>query len=117
MTLSLYEGRKFQRTGLLRVIMVANVAFGVACMFWWPSLSRYLADAMRWATWRGIEQAPNLFDYPFVLLWLLPVAGICFAWLLERSGKVPLASVVASLPMLLLGLVFSWYHMTPPHWQ
>lgn len=117
MTLSLYEGRKYQRTGLLRVIMTLNVVFGVACIFWWPTLSRYLADAMRWATWRGIEQAPNLFDYPFVLLWLLPISGIGAAWFVERSGKAQTACIVATLPILLLGMIFGWYHLAPPEWR
>lgn len=117
MPLSLYEGRKHQQTGLLRVIMALNVAFGVACIFWWSTLSRYLADAMRWATWRGIDHAPQMFDYPFVLLWLLPVTGIAGAWFVERSGKVQAASLVATAPMLLLGLVFGWYHLAPVEWH
>lgn len=117
MVLSLYEGRKYQRTALLRGIMAVNVVFGIACIFWWPSLSRYLADAMRWATWSGIDQAPQLFDYPFVLLWLLPMSGITCAWMFERADKMRVACLAATVPMLLLGLIFGWYHFAPPQWQ
>ena len=117
MTLSLYEGRKHQRTLLLHTIIGLNIGFGASCILFWPTLSEFLADALQWATWHGVQRRPDLFDYPFVLLWMLPLAGIATAWFAEKSGNVRLARTIASMPIVLLAVVFGWYHFAPPAWH
>ena len=117
MALSLYEGRQRQDSRVLVALMVANATFAVGSASWCPFISAFVADPIRWATWYGLGSRPELFDYPFVLLWLLPAGGICAAWLAEKGHRRRLSGFFALFPLLFLGLLFAWYYLLPIEWR
>jgi hypothetical protein len=117
MALSLYEGRQRQDSRFLVALMLANGTFAASSAAWCPFVSAFVADPLRWATWYGLGSRPELFDYPFVLLWLLPAGGICGAWLAEKGHSRRLSCFFALFPLLFLGLLFGWYYLLPIEWR
>jgi len=117
MTLSLYEGRARQGSWPI-VLMAVNLLFAAACMFWWSVMSLVVADAMSWATWAIVAHSTNdFFQYPFVLLWTLPLTGTALAWLGLKVDNQRFALAAAAFPPVLLGIILGWYHLAPLAWR
>lgn len=102
---------------VLLVLFIVNATFAGTSLFMWTFLSLLIAEPIRWATWRGIDARPDLLDYPFVLLWLLPASGILAGWVAMRAQQHKLACWLAFFPIILLGLIFGWYYLTPIEWH
>jgi hypothetical protein len=117
MALSLYEGKRRQPSRFLVFLMVADAAFATSSASWCTFISVFVTDPIRWATWYGVGTRPELFEYPFVVLWLLPVGGICGAWLAEKGHNGRLACFFALFPLLFLGLLVGWYYLLPVEWR
>ncbi len=117
MALSIYEGPKRQGNWSF-VLMGINLMFAGGCLFVWSLMSFVVADAMTWATWSFVSHSkPEFFDYPFLLLWALPIGGNCLAWALRKAEKDRMAIAVTIFPMFLLSAVVLWYHLAPPDWR
>jgi hypothetical protein len=116
-TLSLYEGKQRQHSRSLVYLMAANATFAASSASWCTFIAEFVADPIRWATWYGLGSRPELFEYPFVVLWLLPVGGICGGWLAEKGHNRRLACFFALFPPLFLGLLFGWYYLLPVEWR
>jgi hypothetical protein len=52
-----------------------------------------------------------------VLLWLLPVAGACAAWVAQKAKRMKLAYFLAGYPLAYLGLMVGWYYLAPVQWH
>lgn len=116
MSLSLYEGKR-QGSTPLKVLVSANVVLGLCALLFWELMSILIAEPILWATGQGGGTRPELLDYPFVLIWLLPIACACIAWIASKVEWMKLAHFVAFYPLLYLGLVVGWYHLTPAQWH
>ncbi len=117
MALSLYEGSK-RPSNWPFVFMAVNLLFAGGCMFWWSLMAVLVADAMSWATWVHINRtASDFYQYPFVLLWALPIAGSCFAWLAQKAKNDKLATGLSAFPIVLLGIIVAWYNLAPFEWR
>ena len=116
MSLSLYEGGRRSDPIPLIIVQALNLAFAAACIFMWAMLSFFIEDPIRWATSTGIGSRPELLDYPFVLLWLLPVVGACAAWVAQQAKRMKLAYFLAGYPLAYLGLMVAWYYLAPAQW-
>lgn len=111
--------RKSWSTPLL-VLAGLNAAFAIAMLSAWTAASFYLAEPLEWATWMRVNRGTSMmdvFDYPFVLLWMLPVGGVTVAWAASKSRQWPLVFVALTLPLLVLGLIVGWYYLTPTDWR
>lgn len=102
---------------VLLVLFVVNATFAATTLFWWTFMSLFVAAPIQWATWRGVGARPDLFDYPFIVLWLLPAAGVACGWIARRAGYGRIACWLAFFPVVLLGLVFGWFYLTPTEWR
>jgi len=102
---------------LLLALMTIDGLFACIAVFWWTLISFFIAEPIKWATWTGMSSRPELLEYPFSVLWMLPAAGIGGAWLAKKAGRLRLALALAFFPILLIGLVLGWYYLTPPHWR
>lgn len=116
MSLSLSEGKRREPAGLF-ALLAANLLFAGGCIFLWALMSLFLAAPMRWATAQGLGPRPELLDYPFVLLWLLPVAGACGAWIAQNEQRPKLACLLAAFPLLVFALVAGWFYLAPARWH
>lgn len=116
MSLSLYQSKRHDPSGLV-VLQALNLLFAAGIVFLWALMSILVAGPMRWATGRGLGTHPELLDYPFVLLWLLPAVGACGARIAHKAEWGRLAYFLATYPLLNLGLVAGWYYLIPVHWH
>ncbi|MCL4767633.1 MAG: hypothetical protein KJZ80_15510 [Hyphomicrobiaceae bacterium] len=117
MSLSLYEGRRRRDPAPLMALQAANLVFAASSVFLWALMSLFMAEPIRWATARGVGMRPELLEYPFILLWLLPVAGACAAWVAQKAQRLKLAYFLAFYPILWFGLVVGWYYLMPVQWH
>ena len=117
MSLSLYEGKRRRDPASLIALQAANLLFAGSSIFLWALMSLFVAEPMRWATARGVGTRPELLDYPFVLLWLLAVAGACAAWIAQKAERLKLAYFLAFYPLLNFGLIVGWYYLAPVDWH
>lgn len=117
MSLSLYEGKRRKDATPLIALQAANLLFAAGCVFLWAMLSLVVEEPIRWATSYGVGSRPDLFDYPFVLLWQMPIGGACAAWVAQKMDRMTLAYILACYPLAYLGLVVGWYYLTPANWH
>jgi hypothetical protein len=99
---------------LLTVLVTLNLSFAFATIFLWSALAHFLADPISWATWTNIgtvSSRPYLFEYPYVLIWGLPVLGTAMASINQTLGFRKLAKLVAVFPVFLMALVVLWWHL------
>lgn len=120
MTISYYgnEARApIPASGFMTFLMLANAVVAMTVLFAWTAVSLYIVEPIAWATWMPVRRGTNfddLFEYPFVMLWFLPMAGIAIAWLALKAGRKRIALSGVALPLALLSLIFGWYHLAPP---
>ncbi len=120
MTISYYgdEARApIPASGVMTTLMLANAVVAMTVLFAWTAVSLYIVEPIAWATWMPVRRGTtfeDLFEYPFVLLWLMPAAGIVGAWMSLKLGRRALAITCVVLPLALLSLIFGWYHLAPP---
>ena len=122
MTISYYgdEARApIQPSGTMTFLMLANAVVAMTVLFAWTAISLYIVEPIAWATWMPVRRGTtfeDLFEYPFVMLWFMPAAGIAGAWLALKLGRRALAITCVMLPLMLLGLIFGWYYLAPPEY-
>lgn len=89
-----------------------NLAFAALNVFMWSIVALVLADPISWATWSplgSVGSRPDLFEYPFVLLWAMPLAGSGVAALNNFLGFKRMARVAAAFPISLFLVTVCWW--------
>ena len=123
MLISYYEnGTAIPRrpSAIIRALMGVNALFAGLILFAWTYVAFFVAEPLAWATWMPISRGYGLtgvMEYPFVMLWLFPLAGIFGAWLSLKGGRKPLAYACVAVPLAMLALVMVWFYMTPSEWH
>lgn len=113
---SLIEEKNWQSgrptRGFVSTINLLNVAFAGANIFLWSVMALYLADPISWATWTSlgsVAHRPDLLEYPYVMLWGLPLLGSGVGMLNNFLGFHRLANVAAAFPLALFAFtIMSW---------
>ena len=97
----------------LAVAMLVNAAFAGGVIMRAEATALLLVDPIRWATWTAMSSRPDLFEFPFVMLWAMPVLAVGIAWVLKTGGALRVAVWVSCFPLLYLGTLFGCYHVLP----
>jgi hypothetical protein len=113
MQLSIYEGNRYHSTWLIHALMLVNAGFAAITMFWWSGLAGVLTEPVNWAANYNIPSRPELFDYPYSLIWGLPIAGCALGWILHRLYNGRFARTVLILPLSYIFIIFVVYHAIP----
>ncbi len=104
----------------MTLLMLVNAVIAMTVLFAWTAISLYIVEPIAWATWMPVRRGTSLeelFEYPFMLLWLMPLAGVAGAWLALKSGRRTFALTCLALPVALLALIFGWYYGAPPDFR
>ena len=116
MGLSYYDEHAKPRTRLANVWMILNAFIAVGMVFYWSGLSIWLAEPLKWATRDGVGFTPGLFEYPYFMLWSVPVLCVVASWLAIKAKRPGIARIVGSYPTMMLALMVGWYNLAPSHW-
>lgn len=122
MTISYYANGTVPRPlpGPMRLMLLVNATFGAAILTAWTYMAVFLAEPIAWATWFRVYRANSfieMLEYPFVMLWLPPLACVCTAWIAEKAYKRTLAYALVMTPLLMNSLIVGWFHFAPPEWR
>jgi hypothetical protein len=116
MALSIYEGRGRADPWPMYVSGI-NLAFAGICIGAWGFVALFVGEAVSWATWMPMSSRPEFLEYPFLLLWALPVGFSCLAWVSQKAGRDRLALGCAVMPVILFSLMIGWYWLAPIEWR
>ena len=107
----LWKGHRHGKA-FLAAMWLCNAAFALANVFFWSTLAIVLADPISWSTWSSVgggARQPELLEYPFVLLWALPLAGSAIAALYSFLGFSQMARAAAMFPLVLFAFTVCWW--------
>jgi len=105
---------------MMATLMGLNGLVSSAILFAWTYIALFVAEPLSWATWMPISRGygfTGVLDYPFVMLWVMPLIGIFGAWVGLQGGRKPLAYAFVVVPLAMLALVMGWYHLVPTDWH
>ncbi|MEZ5850954.1 MAG: hypothetical protein R3D68_09950 [Hyphomicrobiaceae bacterium] len=105
---------------LLNVLGIVNTSFAVVVLLAWSSVQLFLMEPIEWATWQPITRTQDLAslgEYPFVILWLLPLLGMFGGMVFGASGKSKQAYFCATTPIILISGILAWYYFLPQEWH
>lgn len=122
MSISYYVDRPSpkERSNKVVVLMLINATFAMIMLAPWSVVSRVVAEPIAWATWARVYKTGDpfdMFDYPFVLLWLLPFGAVAAGWICEKATMRWLTYAWLTLPIVMHSLIFGWYYLAPPGWR
>ena len=108
-----------QRERVALLLQIVNLSFAAVMVSAWTYISYIIADPIAWATWVPLSRHanPGLFDYPFSLLWGLPVGGVVAGFCARRLTMPKLMITALWMPLLVLGMIFGWFYLTPIEWH
>ena len=111
MEVSIYEGRRYQPATFFKLMIAVNLLFAAVVLIAWPMIGNWLADPMAAASGGslGPDGRPEVDDYPFLLLWLIPALAVFVGWLGWKAGMTSLAKFTVAFPSLLIALTCVWY--------
>ncbi len=116
MSVTLYDTARQHNRTLLRALMMTNIAFAALVLGAWTVTAMVISDPISWATWRTIGGASGweeLIQYPYMMLWSLPLTAVLAAWIAVQARKWRLALGIAMTPILFLGLTIVLYYVLP----
>lgn len=115
MALSLYSNKRHFDTRPITALMVINAIFASTVLTAWTVIAVFVAEPISWATWAPLSPGsqPDLFDYPFVLLWGLPLSGIFVSWVANKFYSRTIAYLGSLSPILVLSLVICYFYFVP----
>jgi hypothetical protein len=116
MYVTLYETARQNNRTVLRLLMLTNIVFAALVLGAWTVASVFISDPISWATWRNINGArtwEELFQYPYLMLWALPLGAVLASWIAVQAKKWKLACGLALTPVVFLGLTIALYYVIP----
>jgi hypothetical protein len=122
-TISYYDAglrAPIRPTAFMTFLMLVNTVIAMTVLFAWTAISLYIVEPIAWATWMPVRRGTTfeeLFEYPFVVLWLMPMSGVAGAWVALKAGRRSLALTCLILPVAFLGLIFGWFYGAPENYR
>lgn len=104
----------------MAAMMCINAAISLSILFAWTYLALFVAEPFAWATWMPVNRGygvKGVFDYPFLMLWLMPALGVFGAWVGLKGGRKAMAYSFLCIPPVMLMLIVGWFYLTPPDWH
>lgn len=118
MTMSYYDvkNEKRPRTALAKAWMLLNAVIALGMGVYWSGVAVFVGEPFKWAMRQGVGASPNLFEYPYLTLWLAPILCMIGGWLALRAKQPNVARIVGSYPTFMLAVMIGWFNLAPTHW-
>ncbi len=117
MGLTYYEDGRKPRTRFATAMMVVNGVLMSAMAFYWSGVASVLNEPVRWAMRQGVSINPSWLEYPYLMLWFVPMLCLIGGWLALKARADGIARILGVYPSLTLILMVGWYYAAPHHWH
>jgi hypothetical protein len=117
MDLTADNRRRLRNSRFLSALVAINGLFVAGVLLWWHWMSIVMSEPVRWATWHSMGPRPSILDYPFALLWALPLAAVSASWFARKFGNMRMACGFAFFPVFYLSLIVGWFYLAPQTWH
>jgi hypothetical protein len=114
MTISIYEGRRYQRNAFVNAMTIANLCLVTILLGTWSIVDQWIRDPMLLLAGGAVHSNLSLWAYPFGLLWGLPLFGVLAGYVATVLGYLPIARFAVSFPILLLFASCIWLLLFSP---
>ena len=105
---------------LMLLLLFVNAAFSLAILAAWTQLAGLIAVPVAWATWSRIYRTGDMGDileYPFSVLWMMPLLFVGLAWSAEKLGARSVAWMCCTVPVFINIMMIGWFYLAPPEWK
>jgi ABC-type multidrug transport system fused ATPase/permease subunit len=109
--------RRKRNSRFLSALFIINGLFVAGVLLWWQWMAGVMSEPVRWATWRALGPRPSMLEYPFILLWTLPLVAVSISWFARKFNNMRLACSVAFFPVFYLSLIVGWFYLAPQAWH
>ena len=111
------DGKKPPRTVVAKGWMLLNAVIALGMAVYWSGLAVYVDEPFKWAMRASVGSHPDLFEYPYLTLWLTPLLCMIGGWAALRAHQPRVARLVGSYPTFMLVVMMGWYYVAPIHWH
>jgi hypothetical protein len=98
-------------------MMVWNALLALAMVFYWSGLAAYIGEPVRWAMTVGVSLNPTLLEYPYVMLWIIPILCMVGGWGALKGNQAGIARILGIYPTLALVMMTGWFYLAPQNWH
>lgn len=104
--------RHRQRTPLfIKAMTLVNVAMGLAMLIGWHQLAPMLEDPVLKLLGGDVTADSTVFAYPFVVLWVLPLAGVAGTVMARSIDAHRQGAFIALFPALMIACSCLWLYL------
>ena len=111
-----YGRRRTPAEAFVQVMIMLNLGMAVSVFAVWPGYPEVLADPLSVIAGSGTPIRPSVFEYPFLLLWVIPLLGACLAFVMAAIQSARLARFFAVFPLLLAATCGVWLYFYVGYW-
>ncbi len=115
-----YQSDSTKLSRFVVALMLVNTGFAAMVLGGWTYMSQFAEEPVAWATWHRVYrsgQPSEIFDYPYVLLWMMPAGAVLIAWVASKAKSRGLSLASLTLPILLNAMVMGWFYLAPYEWR
>jgi len=112
MTQLMYEGRRYDSGRFMKLATGLNIILALIIVFAWQFTGLFVAEPMSAASEVAISSAgkTGLLEYPYVYLWLTPLAASFVGWLAYKFEYKTFGRFVVVYPALLFVGCWFWFN-------
>jgi len=115
--MSRYGKTTSSTSAVVHLFNLINLGMALAVLMAWPNYADALADPMSVISGEAAPIRPSVLEYPYFLFWLLPIAGVCGAYIAKAMEIDPLAKFFAVFPALLTLTSCAWLYYFAGYWN
>ncbi|MBI1384461.1 MAG: hypothetical protein GC150_06080 [Rhizobiales bacterium] len=110
MTSLFYEEKQWEQQTMLRLLVCINICFSLAVLVAWHLIGEYVAEPATIVAGGALSGhgRPELFEYPYVLLWSGPIVASFLGWCAFSMKRFSLARHICFYPIVLFALSYFW---------
>ena len=117
MTAITLERRPPPSSPVVRVMTAVNLACMFAVLLGWQVLGPQLEVPIMLITGQDILPDSTIFAYPYVLLWLAPLAGVTGVVVAKMFERRTIVKLIAFFPMILALSCGIWLYALSPYFD
>ena len=94
----------------MKLMLLTNLSYAMAIMVSWSTYSSVFADPLVLIAGGAPMAHPSLLEYPYVLMWLMPLSGVAGAYVTHAWEWYSVARLIAAYPILLTAACCAWLY-------